>query len=158
MRVSLIQAKRSAGFTLMELMIVVAIVGILAAIAFPAYQQYVIRTNRADVQSELIQIAQRIENYKLVRGSYSSTGSLLAIPSIYGADVFPKTGQTLYSITINTTNSSGLATDFTLRATPSASSVQKDDGVIQLNDMGHKCWVKAQTTCTLSANSNWSEK
>lgn len=156
MRVSSSQAKRSAGFTLMELMIVVAIIGILAAIAFPAYQQYVIRTNRADVQAELLQIAQRIESYKLVRGSYA--GVLLSTPSIYGAEVFPKTGQALYTISLVTTNSdAGLAADFILSATPSDSSVQKGNGIVRLNALGHKCWKKESATCDLSANSSWSE-
>jgi len=156
MQVSLDQAKRSAGFTLMELMIVVAIIGILAAFAFPAYQRHVISTNRTDVQAELVQIAQRIQNYKVVNGDY--TGVALTSPSIYGSSVFPKTGKALYDIALNTNQRSGLITDWTLQATPIATSIQKGDGIVQLNDVGQRCWVKAQTTCTLSANSNWSEK
>lgn len=143
----------SRGFTLMELMIVVAIIGILAAVAFPAYQQYVIRANRADVQAEMIQIAQRIQSYKVVNGSY--TGIALSQPSIYGSAVFPQTGKVLYDLTLNSGDRDGLVTDWTIQATPKSDSIQKGNGVIQLNDLGHKCWEKAETTCTLSANSNW---
>lgn len=148
------------GFTLIELTVVLAIFGVLAAIAMPAYQQYVIRTNRADVQAELIQIAQRIETYKLARGGYK--GVLLSNSSIYGASQFPKTGTAFYNIALTTTpaapTADDLVTGWQLSATPIASTVQKDNGVILLNDLGHKCWEKAATTCTLSVNSNWSEK
>lgn len=145
----------SRGFTLMELMIVVAIIGVLAAVAFPAYQQYVIRSNRADVQAEMIQIAQRIENYKVTRGTY--TGVALSQPSIYGSSVFPKTGKALYDITLNTGQRDGLVTDWTIEAAPRSDSIQKDNGTIRLNDLGHKCWIKGASTCTLSANSSWQE-
>lgn len=146
----------SRGFTLMELMIVVAIIGVLAAVAFPAYQQYTIRSNRADVQSEMIQIAQRIENYKVTRGTY--TGAALSQPSIYGAAVFPKTGKALYDLTLNAGQRDGLVTDWTIEAVPKSDGIQKDNGTIRLNDLGHKCWVKGASTCTLSANSSWQEK
>ena len=48
------------GFTLIELMIVVAIIAILAAIAYPSYQQYKIKVNRAEAQSEMMFIAERM--------------------------------------------------------------------------------------------------
>lgn len=143
------------GFTLMELMIVVAIIGVLAAVALPAYQQYVIRSNRADMQAELVQIAQRIQNHKVLYGSY--TGVALTQPNIYGAAVFPRTGKALYDVTLNAGQRDGLVTDWTIQATPISSTIQKDNGSILLNDLGYKCWVKAPTTCTLSANSNWNE-
>lgn len=149
-------ARDDRGFTLMELMIVVAIIGVLAAVALPAYQQYVIRSNRTDMQAELVQIAQRIQNHKVLYGSY--TGVSLTQPNIYGAAVFPRTGKVLYDVTLNAGQRDGLVTDWTIQATPRSNSVQKDNGSVLLNDLGYKCWIKAASTCALSANSSWAEK
>jgi type IV pilus assembly protein PilE len=68
-------ARRSGrgGFTLLELVITVAIVGILAAIALPSYGQYVIRANRAQAKQFLEDIANRQEQYLLDQRSYSAT-------------------------------------------------------------------------------------
>lgn len=55
---------KAKGFTLIELMIVVAIVGILAAIAYPAYQQYVIDARRADGHSALLALQMAMEKYR----------------------------------------------------------------------------------------------
>ncbi len=63
--------KKQQGFTLIELMIVVAIVAILAAIALPSYSQYVTKSNRADAKVALMKYAQMQESYFVQNMSYA---------------------------------------------------------------------------------------
>lgn len=123
------------GFTLIELMIVVAILGILAAIAYPSYQDYVERTNRADMMSEIHNIASTIESRKLAQGSYNN--SLL---TGLGGN-YPAQGQALYTITFTP---NPLTRVWTIIAEPIAGARMAGDGSITLNHQGIKC---RGTTC-----------
>lgn len=71
--------KRQSGFTLIEVMIVVAIVGILAAIAYPSYQEIVRQTRRADAYSALMDIMARQERYFTDNNSYTDDLSKLGL-------------------------------------------------------------------------------
>lgn len=64
---------RPAGFSLIELMIVVAIIGILASIAWPNYQEYIRKTNRTAAKSFLMEVMQRQQQYLLDARSYAAT-------------------------------------------------------------------------------------
>jgi type IV pilus assembly protein PilE len=68
--------KRVRGFTLLEVMIVCVIVGVLAAIALPAYQQYIIRANRSSAQRFMMDVANRQEQYLNNMRSYASGSSV----------------------------------------------------------------------------------
>lgn len=145
------------GFTLIELMIVVAIIAIIAAIALPSYQQYQIRTKRAEAQSEMMQIALRLENYKAINHSYKDATATV----IYGGTVIPSQGTALYDITLTDvdglalTDSSARVRTWLLVATPRTGTSQAGNGVLCLNDQGQKFWAKAATNCALTPNSNW---
>ena len=73
--------KMIKGFTLIELMIVVAIIAILAAIAYPSYQEYVRKTKRIESQAELIALAGQLQRYKVANFSFEKREP---IPSISG--------------------------------------------------------------------------
>lgn len=64
---------RQKGFTLIEVMVVVAIVGILAAIAYPSYQQYVLRSGRADGKAKLMEVMQAQERFFSQNQTYTAT-------------------------------------------------------------------------------------
>lgn len=70
-------ARRARGFSLIELMIVLVIIGVLSAIAYPAYQDYVRRANRSTAQSFMMTIAARQEQYLLTNRSYAATTGAL---------------------------------------------------------------------------------
>jgi type IV pilus assembly protein PilE len=76
------------GFTLIELMIVVAVVAVLAAIAYPSYQEYVMRSRRVEGQSLLSDAAARLERWRAQNGKYMSEGgkaNVLKLKLPYGA-------------------------------------------------------------------------
>ena len=157
-------AKKINGFTLLELMIVLAVLAVVSAIAIPAYQKYVVRTNITDVQTAMIQVAQKLAIYKLANNDYNTT---LSNRAIYGGTSFPLTGAAKYTLILNpspSTNaqitaasSSTLSNSWELDAVPVATGKQAGSGVVRLNDQGQRCWSQTATTspCTLSATSSW---
>lgn len=125
-------ANNNHGFTLIELMIVVAILGILAAIAYPSYQGYIERGHRADMMSEMHNIASTIESRKLAQGSYSKVSVTdLAVN-------YPRQGTALYSVAI-----APITDKWVIQATP-VGKPMIGDGNLTLNYQGYKC---RGTTC-----------
>ena len=122
--------KKQSGFTLIELMIVIAIIGILVAIAYPSYQQYVIKTKRTDMMSEMHNIASEIQSRKLAQGSYSNA----LITGLSGD--YPKQGDTLYTVSFTP---NPLTSDWSIIATPKNGSQMANDGTLSLNFQSIKC-------------------
>lgn len=76
------RSHRVGGFTLMELMITVAIIGILAAIALPSYTRYIIKSKRVAAQAQMSEIALREQQYFAATRSYATAAQLgYALPS-----------------------------------------------------------------------------
>ena len=94
-RVRVRQSGRQRGFTLIELMIVVAIVAILAAIAYPSYQDSVRKSRRADTKAVLLEAAQWMERFYTENNRYDQTRAGVLVTSTTAGDPsFPNSGLT----------------------------------------------------------------
>lgn len=128
------------GFTLLELLITVAIIGVLATIAYPSYTDFVKRSNRTEGQRELLHIAGLMEQYFLDNRTYTTDLKKLGFSS---STVY--TDSELYSITAT----AGDANVFTLTATAQGSQASDTDcKTMTLTNTGaktpspttHDCW------------------
>ncbi|MES9905853.1 MAG: type IV pilin protein [Sedimenticola sp.] len=117
---------RIAGFTLVELMITVAIIGILASIALPSYRQYVVRSNRVAAQAEMMEIANFEQQYLLANRAY---GDETALGYTLSTEVAVNYS---YTITAPTATPPGFTINFT------AIGGQADDGDLSLDSAGVK--------------------
>lgn len=144
-------ASRETGVSMIELLIVVVIVGILATIAIPAYQDYMVKGKRADAKAVLSEDANWLERNYVANGCYNyanvtdcqgQSGTAVVLPFT----VSPKSGSANYAVSIAYASS---GQQFTLSATPcgnggagcptgSASHTDGDCDVLTLNNLGQQ--------------------
>lgn len=126
--------RRQTGFTLIELMIALIVVGVLAAVAIPSYTQYVQRSNQSAAQQTMVEIASRAEQYRVDARRYpeglaANSGEL---------DVgIPDNVDRYYDVSLTTSNSATPPT-FTITATPRSGTSQADMNELTLDSAGAK--------------------
>lgn len=138
--------KAVTGFTLIEMMIVVAIMAIVAGIGYPAYIDAVRKSHRADAKTELMDVAQRLQRCYSTYGKYNPDANRCTVYSqlTTGSSKITSRGEGYYDITI----SNNTATTYTLTATAVKDPQTKDTyngcNVLTLDHKGAKtptvCW------------------
>lgn len=143
--------RKYQGFTLIELMVVVAIIGILAAVAFPAYTNYQVKTKRALAKSQLSQLASKQEQFfadnkryadHLVELGYADKEMTIDSSSAF---VAASDTQALYTLSLANT---GTRT-FTATATPLGVQAENDTscGTMNLNQAGTRTASQGGSDC-----------
>ena len=123
---------KARGFSLIEVMIAVAIVGILVAIAVPSYQNHLRKTRRADAQAFLTQVAQKQQAYLLDARTYALGGGAITDLNM----VVPAGVAAHYAVTVEPAAPT-MPPSFTVRAVPT-SAVQTPDGQLTITHTGQK--------------------
>ena len=149
-----ITQRNQYGFTLIELMIVVIIIGILASIAIPAYQRYVTESRRTEAQAHLIELSTVLERY------YSDRNTYVGFPIGVGVgNMFPNflprdavAADATYNLNLLTT-----ATTYTITATPIAGQPQANDGAMTYNSSGAKGWDSNNDGAIGAGENTWDD-
>ena len=119
------------GFSLLELMIVITIIGILIAVVLPNYESYIIRSNRSDAIKALVSTAALQEQFYIANQTYATSMSDLSAEE--------DTENNHYKLTIVSAN----AVAYLINANPNASGTsvrQTGDGSLRINSVGRKTW------------------
>jgi len=131
-RSAVVRASRWGGFTLIELMIAVAVVAILARIAFPSYVEYLKRGHRSSAQSLMLDLANREQQYLLDNRSFLGGGAS-AVTTLLPLGV-PQEVSTYYTMTITAT--AGPPPTFEVKATPKAGTVMAGESPFTVDQDG----------------------
>ena len=131
--------KNNRGFTLIELVIVVAVIAILAAIALPSYQDSIRKSRRGQAKADLLELVQMLERAYTTDRSYARYDPLTA-----PFDQSPHDGDARYTVAISNVT----PTTYTLTATPQGSQTNDRCGELTIDHMGVKtaeapvaeCW------------------
>jgi type IV pilus assembly protein PilE len=134
--------KKQPGFTLVELMIVCAVLGVIAMVSIPAYTEQVARGKRGEGKAALLRGAQQMERYYTVNNCYPSSAATCgsaasSAAALTAADIRAWSGDnsthSKYTISVTTT-----AQDFTLTATPINAMVDPKCNILTITNTGAK--------------------
>lgn len=138
---------KNRGFTLIELMIAVAIVGILAAVALPSYRNSVLKSQRIDAKTALLDLASREERYFTTNNAYTIDPAKLGYAGTFPVTV-PNSNVATYSL--NITIATGGAS-FTGTAAPTTRQLNDTCGTYSIDSLG----VQSNSNNTTASATCW---
>ncbi|HKM28001.1 MAG TPA: type IV pilin protein [Thiopseudomonas sp.] len=141
---SALNVRRSLGFTLIEMMIVVAVIGIISAIAYPSYQGYVQQARRADAQVALMELTQFMERHYTSKGGYLENGKSDGAPTLPFSSSPKDGGTAAYNLSLagGTT-----AHSYSLQAVPVNAMSGDPCGTLTLDHRGRKGSAGSSAKC-----------
>lgn len=140
---------RARGFSLLELMVVVAVITILAAVAIPAYGRYAYRARRADGKELLLRVANAEERFYSTANAYFDLSTTNAP---YSSGATSEKGYYTLSLALNTASGSSSGQSFTATVTPVGAQSQDACGALTIDNTG----TKTPNASNATANSNGS--
>lgn len=153
----MLRVRNLKGFTLIEMLIVVAVVGILAAVALPSYRQYIVRAARVEAQTEMLELASLQEKIFL-----NSNGYAFSVTAAYNgtsagglgrATGTTKDGKYTFALVDSADVAMAAAAQaFVLRATPTAGGTQVGDGVMTISESGRRACTPS---CGPGGGTSW---
>ncbi|MEE2604464.1 MAG: type IV pilin protein [Pseudomonadota bacterium] len=140
--------KHSQGVTLIELMIVVVIVSILAAIAWPSYQNHVENARRTETQGDIMMLAASLETYRSQNLSYGGASLSQLAPGLATNDY--------YTVSFDQDPLPSGAQSYEITAIPKTGTLMEGSGAMRLSSEGDSCWSQTnQSSCTYGSDKSW---
>lgn len=128
---------KQRGVSLLELMVVVAIIGIIASVAYPAYQEQIRKTRRAECSGALTGLGNAMERFFTVNSTYlgaAAAGANTGAPAVFGTTCPTDGGTPTYNITIQAATGS----TYTLQAAPTGQQTADKCGTLTFTNTGVK--------------------
>jgi type IV pilus assembly protein PilE len=145
--------RSTGGFTLIEVMVVVAIIGILSAISYPSYQRYVMRSHRSDAQQFMMKMDSRQKQILIEQRGFATAPNALNVSAQGWSCTAVNCTNGRYTIAFNpAVDNTATPPSYTICAVPGAG--QAPDGTLTLTSGGVKM-RRTGTVCNAGADQGW---
>jgi type IV pilus assembly protein PilE len=147
--------QRASGFTLIEVMIVVAVISILASIAYPSYNRYLERSRRADAQQFMMQMDNRQKQILLEQRAFATAPNALNVSASGWTCTADNCSNGFYTITFSPeVDNNDTPPSYGICAVPNAATSQVNDGTLTLESTGARM-RRVGTDCSAGTDLGW---